>query len=38
MMVPDHTPQIRGDTEGRYAGWAYAIGYMRALLRAVEAS
>lgn len=31
---PDHIPEIPGDTELKMAGWAYSIGYVRALLTA----
>ncbi len=34
MIIPDHTPEITGDTKGNYAGWAFSIGYMKALHRA----
>lgn len=36
MIVPDHTPAIDGDTQDWYAGWAFAFGYMKALLKASE--
>ena len=36
MMVPDHTPAIDGDTADWNVGWAFALGYMKALLRASE--
>ena len=32
-IVPDHVPQLTGDTGLRRAGTAYCIAYMRALLR-----
>ncbi len=32
-MVPDHVPELVGDTGQRRAGTAYCIAYMRALLR-----
>jgi hypothetical protein len=31
--VPDHVPELQGDTGLRRAGTAYCIAYMRALLR-----
>jgi hypothetical protein len=31
--VPDHVPQLAGDTGIRRSGTAYCIAYMRALLR-----
>src|SRR5258706_3918078 len=37
MLMPDHVPQIPGDASGRQA-FAYTFGYIKALLRAVEAS
>lgn len=37
-MMPDHTPQIAGDTPYGHRGRAYAIGYMRALMDAVSRS
>ena len=36
MMVPDHTPAIDGETPDWNVGWAFAFGYMKALLRASE--
>jgi mannonate dehydratase len=35
MMVPDHSPAVTGDTHA-FGGWGYALGYMKALLRATE--
>ena len=32
-IVPDHVPQLAGDTGIRRAGTAYCVAYMRALLR-----
>ena len=32
-IVPDHIPQLKGDTGMRHAGTAYCLAYMRALLR-----
>ncbi len=32
-MVPDHVPQLAGDTGIKRAGTAYCISYMRSLLR-----
>ncbi len=31
---PDHIPALPGDTETRDAGWAYSIGYLKALIAA----
>ena len=36
MIVPDHTPELSGDTQRQQAGWAFALGHMKALLRASE--
>ncbi len=35
-MMPDHTPRIAGDSPQGHRGRAYAIGYMRGLMEAVE--
>jgi mannonate dehydratase len=35
MLMPDHVPQIAGDTGGRQA-FAYTFGYIKALMRALE--
>ena len=35
-MIVDHTPHIIGDTKWGHRGRAYAIGYMRALIEAVN--
>ncbi len=37
-MMPDHTPEIAGDTQYRHRGRAYALGYMRALMDSVRRS
>lgn len=34
-LMPDHVPQMIGDTPWAYRGRAYAIGYMKALIKAV---
>ena len=36
VMVPDHTPQMACDAPW-HAGMAYALGYMRALIQALQA-
>jgi mannonate dehydratase len=36
MMMPDHVPDIQGDTN-RAQGFAFAIGYIKALIAAVAA-
>jgi mannonate dehydratase len=36
MMMPDHVPQVPGDPKG-YQAFAYTFGYIKALIRAVEA-
>ena len=37
MLMPDHVPQVAGDERGRQA-FAYTFGYIKALLRVLEAS
>jgi mannonate dehydratase len=34
---PDHIPSIPGDTPTKLAGWAYSIGYLKALYAAAVA-
>ena len=34
MVVPDHYPRIPGDTQWGHQSRAYAIGYIKALIRA----
>jgi mannonate dehydratase len=34
LIIPDHTPEITGDTVASQIGWAFAVGYMRALEQA----
>jgi mannonate dehydratase len=34
LIIPDHTPEITGDTTASAIGWAWALGYMRALEQA----
>jgi mannonate dehydratase len=36
MMMPDHVPRVEGD-EGQAQGFAYAFGYIKALIAAVRA-
>jgi mannonate dehydratase len=36
MMMPDHVPTIEGDTNG-LQGFAFAFGYIKALIAAVAA-
>ena len=36
-MIPDHLPRIIGDSDYAHRARAHAIGYMRALMQAVEA-
>jgi len=36
MLMPDHVPRITGDAEGAQA-FAYTFGYIKALIRAVDA-
>jgi mannonate dehydratase len=33
LLYPDHVPQLPGDA-GQRIGWAYAVGYIKALMRA----
>jgi hypothetical protein len=35
MIVPDHSPSIADDAAG-YGGWGFALGYIRALLKATS--
>ena len=35
MIVPDHSPSITGDVH-QYGAWGYALGYIKALLRAAQ--
>lgn len=37
VLIPDHTPGVEGDVEWGYRGFAYALGYMKALLERVGA-
>jgi mannonate dehydratase len=36
MMMPDHVPQVDGDA-GQFQGFAFAFGYIKALIAAVSA-
>ena len=36
MMMPDHVPHVKGD-EGQAQGFAFAFGYIKALIAAVGA-
>ena len=36
MLMPDHVPVIQGDTHG-YQAFAYTFGYIKALIKAVDA-
>ncbi len=36
LVIPDHTPEFSDDTIGSQMGWAFAIGYLRALEHAAE--
>jgi D-mannonate dehydratase len=36
MLVPDHSPFIRGDTH-RFGAWGFALGYIKALMQAATA-
>lgn len=37
VMVPDHVPHLVGIGSDTYASWAFPLGYMRALMTAVQA-
>lgn len=37
VMTPDHSPRVAGDSPYRHRGMAFALGYMRALMQAVNA-
>jgi mannonate dehydratase len=37
VLIPDHTPQVIGDTRWGHRGRAYAVGYIKALIKAVTA-
>lgn len=37
MLMPDHVPMIEGDTGGRRQAFAFAFGYIRGLMQAVQA-
>ena len=36
LLIPDHTPEFTDDTVGSQMGWAFAIGYLRALNQAAQ--
>lgn len=36
LLIPDHTPEFSDDTVGSQMGWAFAIGYLRALQQAAQ--
>ena len=36
-MVDDHVPQVVGDSKDHLRSHAYAMGYMKALMAAVDA-
>ena len=38
LIIPDHTPEFTNDSAGSQLGWAFAIGYLRALKQAAESS
>jgi D-mannonate dehydratase len=35
LIYPNHVPQMPGE-DRRRAGWAYAVGYIKALIKAVS--
>lgn len=36
FLLPDHVPQMVEDSPWKHRGWAYAVGYIRALLHVLE--
>ena len=36
FMIPDHVPRMTGDTDWCHRGRAYTVGYMKAILAALE--
>lgn len=36
LIIPDHTPEFTDDTVGSELGWAFAIGYLRALQQSAQ--
>ena len=36
VLTPDHTPRMIGDTSSHHRGRAFALGYIRAALQALE--
>ncbi len=36
LIIPDHTPEFTNDSDGLQLGWAFALGYLRALKHAAE--
>lgn len=36
FMIPDHVPRMFGDTEWHHRGRAYTVGFMKAMLAAIE--
>ena len=36
LLIPDHTPEFTNDTVGSQMGWAFAIGYLRALQQSAQ--
>jgi len=36
VLVPDHVPLAEANVTGRLRSYAFALGYMRALIQAVE--
>lgn len=36
IMIPDHTPQLEGDTDWEHRGRAYTVGYLRGMLNAMR--
>jgi mannonate dehydratase len=36
MMIPDHVPDIEGDTEWGHRGRAYTVGYLKGMLKSLQ--
>jgi len=37
MMIPDHTPHLQDDTDWEHRGRAFTVGYLRGMLKAMNA-
>jgi D-mannonate dehydratase len=36
VITPDHAPRVGGDSSGNHRGRAFALGYIRAAMQAIE--